>query len=471
MVILDRLLARLKANGLGINLATADIVIMYDSDWNPQVDLQAEDRAHRIGQTKQVIVFRFITENAIEEKVIDRATQKLRLDQLVIQQGRASGSTKASAANSKEELLSMIQHGAETIFQSNDSTISADDIEEVLRRGEEKTMELDKKYNSMGLDDVKNFMSDGSVYQWEGADFRSQRKEGKEFRWIQPAKREKRVGSYAVDDYFREALRVGHKASGPKVPKIPKSVIVLNEFQFFPPELSDLLEKELNAQKKAQGVKVQKRAPQAPDEDDEFLERERLEEQAKIDNGKTNLTSTVFRKFNHFNIPAEQWTDADQAEKEALLQQLRSHVDQARDNIVEIAKEIEGKTQDEVRRYSEVFWKRYKEIPDWEKHIGNIEKGERLLQKQFEIQEALSRKISSSRLPLQQLRFNYGQSRGKNFTEEEDRFMEIQKRCSTLIGLIQKEEAEEREREERKRKAMVLSQKSEKANKKKRKTF
>jgi SWI/SNF-related matrix-associated actin-dependent regulator of chromatin subfamily A member 5 len=77
-----------RAGGLGINLATADTVIMYDNDWNPQVDLQAEDRAHRIGQKKQVVIFRFITENAIEEKVIDRATQKLRLDQLVIQEGR-----------------------------------------------------------------------------------------------------------------------------------------------------------------------------------------------------------------------------------------------------------------------------------------------------------------------------------------------------------------------------------------------
>ncbi|KAJ3077794.1 chromatin remodeling complex Adenosinetriphosphatase [Quaeritorhiza haematococci] len=83
-----------RAGGLGINLATADVVVMYDSDWNPQVDLQAEDRAHRIGQKKQVIIFRFITENAVEEKVIDRATQKLRLDQLVIQQGRTQPNTK-----------------------------------------------------------------------------------------------------------------------------------------------------------------------------------------------------------------------------------------------------------------------------------------------------------------------------------------------------------------------------------------
>lgn len=51
-----------RAGGLGINLTSADIVVLYDSDWNPQADLQAMDRAHRIGQTKQVYVFRFVTE-------------------------------------------------------------------------------------------------------------------------------------------------------------------------------------------------------------------------------------------------------------------------------------------------------------------------------------------------------------------------------------------------------------------------
>ena len=77
-----------RAGGLGINLTTADIVVLYDSDWNPQADLQAMDRAHRIGQTKQVYVFRFITEGSVEERMLERAAQKLRLDQLVIQQGR-----------------------------------------------------------------------------------------------------------------------------------------------------------------------------------------------------------------------------------------------------------------------------------------------------------------------------------------------------------------------------------------------
>ena len=77
-----------RARGLGINLVTTDVVILYDSDWNPQVDLQAMDRAHRIGQRKTVRVFRFITDNTVEERIVERAEMKLILDSIVIQQGR-----------------------------------------------------------------------------------------------------------------------------------------------------------------------------------------------------------------------------------------------------------------------------------------------------------------------------------------------------------------------------------------------
>jgi SWI/SNF-related matrix-associated actin-dependent regulator of chromatin subfamily A member 5 len=77
-----------RAGGLGINLYTADIVILYDSDWNPQADLQAQDRAHRIGQKKQVKVFRLVTENTVDEKIVEKAAIKLRLDRMVIQAGR-----------------------------------------------------------------------------------------------------------------------------------------------------------------------------------------------------------------------------------------------------------------------------------------------------------------------------------------------------------------------------------------------
>ncbi|GFH05549.1 uncharacterized protein HaLaN_00029, partial [Haematococcus lacustris] len=106
-----------RAGGLGINLATADIVVLFDSDWNPQMDLQAMDRAHRIGQKKEVQVFRLCTENSIEEKaggcrdtpghhttVIEKAYKKLRLDALVIQQGRLTenAASKVGELNIKQ---------------------------------------------------------------------------------------------------------------------------------------------------------------------------------------------------------------------------------------------------------------------------------------------------------------------------------------------------------------------------------
>jgi SNF2 family DNA or RNA helicase len=73
--------------------------MMVSLNRNPQADLQAMDRAHRIGQTKQVYVFRFITEGSVEERMLERAAQKLRLDQLVIQQGRAQAAKGAFFIN------------------------------------------------------------------------------------------------------------------------------------------------------------------------------------------------------------------------------------------------------------------------------------------------------------------------------------------------------------------------------------
>jgi ATP-dependent DNA helicase len=91
-----------RAGGLGINLTAADTVILYDSDWNPQQDLQAQDRAHRIGQTRPVIVYRLATKGTIEQTLLEKADGKRRLEKLVIQKGKfrsllgAAGTTKKS---------------------------------------------------------------------------------------------------------------------------------------------------------------------------------------------------------------------------------------------------------------------------------------------------------------------------------------------------------------------------------------
>ncbi len=139
-----------RAGGLGINLATADTVIIYDSDWNPQNDLQAQARAHRIGQKNQVNIYRLVTKNSIEEDIIERAKQKMVLDHLVIQRMDTTGRTvldKNDPGNStpfsKEELNSILKFGAEELFKEKDDNekdesqiLQIDDIDEILKRAE-----------------------------------------------------------------------------------------------------------------------------------------------------------------------------------------------------------------------------------------------------------------------------------------------------------------------------------------------
>ena len=73
-----------RAGGLGINLTAADTCIIYDSDWNPQQDLQAQDRCHRIGQTKPVMIYRLVTANTIDQKIVERAAAKRKLEKMII---------------------------------------------------------------------------------------------------------------------------------------------------------------------------------------------------------------------------------------------------------------------------------------------------------------------------------------------------------------------------------------------------
>src|SRR5271163_3741513 len=282
-----------RAGGLGINLTSADIVVLYDSDWNPQADLQAMDRAHRIGQTKQVVVYRFVTENAIEEKVLERAAQKLRLDQLVIQQGRAQIAAKAAA--NKDELLNMIQHGAEKVFQSKGATgalaekgaeLNDDDIDEILKHGEKRTAELNARYEKLGIDDLQKFTSE-SAYEWNGEDFTNRKKEIG-MSWINPAKRERKEQSYSMDKYYKQALSTGGRTvdTKPKAPRAPKQVVV-HDYQFFPPLLSDLQDRETAYFRKEIGYKVP--LPEGPEEEASDREAERALDQQEIDNA-TPLT-------------------------------------------------------------------------------------------------------------------------------------------------------------------------------------
>uniref|UniRef100_A0A4W3JUQ5 Chromodomain helicase DNA binding protein 1 n=1 Tax=Callorhinchus milii TaxID=7868 RepID=A0A4W3JUQ5_CALMI len=141
-----------RAGGLGINLASADTVVIFDSDWNPQNDLQAQARAHRIGQKKQVNIYRLVTKGTVEEEIIERAKKKMVLDHLVIQRMDTTGKTVLHTGSNppnstpfnKEELASILKFGAEELFkepEGEEQEPQEMDIDEILRRAETRENE------------------------------------------------------------------------------------------------------------------------------------------------------------------------------------------------------------------------------------------------------------------------------------------------------------------------------------------
>ncbi|KAI6000546.1 SNF2 family N-terminal domain-containing protein [Pisolithus albus] len=141
-----------RAGGLGINLETADTVIIFDSDWNPQNDLQAMARAHRIGQKSHVSVYRFVSKDTMEEDVLERAKKKMVLEYAIINQMDTSQAHLSSKGDkpkdsvkpdhlSKDELTAVLKYGAQKMFDKDDS-------------------QQNKKLDDMDLDDILNRAED-----------------------------------------------------------------------------------------------------------------------------------------------------------------------------------------------------------------------------------------------------------------------------------------------------------------------
>lgn len=102
-----------KAGGLGINLATADTVIIFDSDWNPHNDIQAQARAHRLGQSKEVMIYRLVTRATVEERIVEVAKRKLVLEHLVVSKGAGR-----EVNLKQEEIDDVIRYGVEELFHN-----------------------------------------------------------------------------------------------------------------------------------------------------------------------------------------------------------------------------------------------------------------------------------------------------------------------------------------------------------------
>jgi SWI/SNF-related matrix-associated actin-dependent regulator of chromatin subfamily A member 5 len=385
-----------RAGGLGINLQTADVCILYDSDWNPQQDLQAQDRCHRLGQKKPVSVYRLVSENTVEEKIVERAQQKLKLDAMVVQQGRLKDKDKVS----KEEIMAAVQFGADKVFRSEESTITDEDIDVILARGAAKTKELSEKISNAEKGDMLDFRLDGGVsaQTFEGIDY-SDRELREQLRLLAAnsmGKRERRAppAEYNPIMHTKKTMTVNNvKIKLPKTLRLPS----MEDHQFYNRErLLELgkLEFETYATLRMAG-KLPAR---------NYIERVRSLLPDELSEEKCELLDEGFGKWS----------------RSQFFHFVKSNAKHGRDDIASIAQDMDMGTE-EVKPYSVAFWTfGPTELKDeWERFTNMIERGEKKLEKQKKLTQMLKKFVCTFDDPRRNLVFaNKGTT---HFALEQDR--------------------------------------------------
>ncbi len=327
-----------RAGGLGINLHSADTVIIFDSDWNPQIDLQAMDRAHRIGQKNTVMVYRFITQNTVEEKIIERQKIKLKWDTLVLARGRFSAVHDSKGNKiSKNELKDLINYGASQIFKAEGGTFKDEDIDFLLARGQEQAEQLTKKAESLiqkagerlfdlGMDSI-------NVYDFIGGDYEKLKREDElavkmaieeNHKKAKLAKRISRFEALNVVDLSSE-----NEAEGRNFTR--RSGIKLHDHQFFTQreKLEELMNK-----------------------GDDLTPEEEQEKQALLSQGFISWTKKDFKQF---------------------VQAIEKF---GRDDLATIS-EYANKSLEDVTAYSKVFWERISELAESDRILKTLEKADK----------------------------------------------------------------------------------------------
>ncbi|KAK1929696.1 putative global transcription activator SNF2L1 [Phytophthora citrophthora] len=438
-----------RAGGLGINLATADIVILFDSDWNPQVDLQAMDRAHRIGQTKTVRVFRFITDGTVEEKIVERAERKLYLDAAIIQQGRLAQQNRKL---SKDELMTMVRFGADEIFNARGSMITDDDIDAILARGEERTEAMKGKIAADMQHNLANFSLSGdngnasvsSLYEFEGEVFSKDTNNGDILpsTFIALPQRE-RKSNYNEDEYYRQQAGLSKpkkpKKSGSDAAKVP----VVHDYQFFQQDrMVALLTKKTQVEnrrkeltrliKEAKTDEARAKSKKAKGEDS----AENSAEEGEGD-GDDARSAALEKELNETEMEPADVKELEELEKEGfgdwtrrdLKQFINSCERYGRSDKTRVCDEVSavlGKDPTQVERYYDTFWSRYTELKDHAKYIEKIERGEKRLERNEVVKQALARKCSRYSHPLRDMRLHYPAGyKSKGYILDEDVFLVV----------------------------------------------
>jgi len=386
-----------RAGGLGINLQTADTCILYDSDWNPQADLQAQDRCHRLGQKKPVNVYRLVSENTVEEKIVERAQQKLKLDAMVVQQGRLKENHKVT----KEDIMNAVRFGADAVFRSEESTITDDDIDVILERGAAKTKEMAEKITKAEKGDLLDFRLDGgmSAQTFEGVDY-SDKELRTQLRLLAAdslGKRERRAPPTNYNPVMtpKKMMVVNNRRI-----KLPKSLRLpkMEEHQFYNRErLLDLSKLEFQTYAT-------------------LREMGQLPSREKIDKAKTILMDELAQeKIELLEEGFGSWS------RSQYFQFVKANAKYGREDLESIATDMDLPVE-EVAAYSDAFWKygaTELKADEWERVKANIEKGEQKIVKKKKLSHFLGKFVNSFENPREEMTFsNKGTA---HFALEQDR--------------------------------------------------
>ena len=330
----------------------------------------------------KVQVFRLVCENTVEQKIVERAQQKLKLDAMVVQQGRLKEKDKVT----KEEILAAVRFGADTIFRSEESSITDDDIDVILERGAAKTKELHERIQKADKGDLLDFRLDGgiSAQTFEGIDY-SDKDLRDHLRMLAADSMGKRERRPPPKDYqpiieSKKSMLVNNqKIKLPKCLRIPQ----MEDHHFYNRErLLELgnLEFETYA--------ALREAGQLPPK--EVLEREGSLLPLELAHEKRELLAEGFGDWSrsqYFNF-------------------VKACAKFGRDDIPSIAAELDM-PEDAVASYSEAFWT-YGETElktDWEKVITQIERGEKKIAKQKKLSALLANFVATFDDPRNEIVF------------------------------------------------------------------
>ena len=390
-----------RAGGLGLNLMTSDTVILYDSDWNPQVDLQAMDRVHRIGQTKPVLIYRLLCENTIEEKILERQAMRLKLDSLVIQQGRV---LKVGEHFTKDQMKEMIQYGADAIYRPGND-FKDEDIDLILKRGEEQTnkfFEEAEKQAKSKSNLLLNFSFDpNDLYKFENEDYRLKRKANAEKVLNQALEEEIEKESKMLHSrrdhgpvtYNVEMINKNKKKT--RIAKIPIYHLYKNRDR-----LIELKQKQINY-----FINENKKIPDKIDEDPTIEE---------------GLTKTEFKEMN--SILKKGFPDWTKKEYDIFINDADLY---GKKNIDIYVNDITTKTKEEIVKYSKVFWELIDTLPEGQRILKNMERKEKLERQKNHNSRLICKKCENlAKDEYESIKINFPPGNHQSeFTYEDDQYL------------------------------------------------